>query len=68
MAFAARYLTESRNQTLLDSHANFTTGNLAGAVLLEPASRLIWICNSIAFQEAFSVLALFLNARFRLPN
>src|ERR1043165_2472927 len=73
--FAARFLTESRDVTAhaaagepprrsseavwrVISHAN------------EPSSRLIWIyAVSIgAFQGSFSVLALFLNARFQVTE
>jgi MFS family permease len=70
--FAARYLTESRE------HA--TTGEaprksrVAAWQIIsrsgEPSSRLIWIyAISIgAFQGSFSVLALFLNARFQVTE
>jgi MFS family permease len=75
MIFVARYLKESRD---------FTEQPPAGEVLRtssqailrvvsharEPSSRLIWIyAISIgAFQGSFSVLALFLNARFQVTE
>ena len=70
--FAARYLTESR--------VHVTTGEaprksrVAAWQIIsrsgEPSSRLIWIyAISIgAFQGSFSVLALFLNARFQVTE
>lgn len=73
MAFAARYLTESRNPA---DHAptdepRKTSRQAIWRVIShsgEPSSRLIWIyAISIgAFQGSFSVLALFLNARFQV--
>jgi MFS family permease len=75
MIFAARYLTESRD---------FSEQPQAGEVLRtssqaiwrvishssEPSSRLIWIYAIAigAFQGSFSVLALFLNARFQVTE
>ncbi|HKO42396.1 MAG TPA: MFS transporter [Pyrinomonadaceae bacterium] len=72
MAFAARYLTESRNPEDHDaSQPRRTSRQAAWSVIShsgEPASRLIWIyAISIgAFQGSFAVLALFLNARFQV--
>ncbi|PWT88601.1 MAG: hypothetical protein C5B55_12800, partial [Blastocatellia bacterium] len=75
MAFAARYLTESRDAT---EHAHSdeprpTSRQAIWRVIShssEPSSRLIWIyAISIgAFQGSFSVLALFLNARFQVTE
>ena len=75
MVFAARYLKESRD---------FTEQPQAGEILStsrqaiwrvmsharEPSSRLIWIYAIAigAFQGSFSVLALFLNARFQVTE
>jgi MFS family permease len=73
MAFAARYLTESRNPN--DHIATDEPRKTSRQAILrvishssEPSSRLIWIyAISIgAFQGSFSVLALFLNARFQV--
>src|SRR5437867_10774118 len=73
MAFAARYLTESRdpNDHIATGEPRKTSRQAIWRVLShssEPASRLIWIyAISIgAFQGSFSVLALFLNARFQV--
>jgi MFS family permease len=72
--FAARYLTESRDAT---DHATSepprTSRQVAWRVITnssEPASRLIWIYAIAigAFQGSFSVLALFLNARFQVTE
>lgn len=76
IAFAARFLTESRDAS---EHAP-----IAGEVKLtsrqalwrvvshssEPSSRLIWIYAIAmgAYQGSFSVLALFLNARFQVTE
>lgn len=76
IAFAARYLTESRDATEHESHAGQTrrtSRQVIWRVLShssEPSSRLIWIyAVSIgAFQGSFSVLALFLNARFQVTE
>ncbi len=76
IAFAARYLTESRD---LSEHAPVegeVTRSSREAIWRvvshssEPSSRLIWIyAISIgAFQGSFSVLALFLNARFQVTE
>ena len=75
MIFVARYLKESRD---------FTEKPQAGEIIQtsrqaiwrvishasEPASRLIWIYAIAigAFQGSFSVLALFLNARFQVTE
>ena len=74
IAFAARYLTESRDATEHESHAGETrrtSRQVIWRVLShssEPSSRLIWIyaISMGAFQGSFSVLALFLNARFQV--
>jgi MFS family permease len=75
MIFAARYLTESRNPS--DHHnegeIRQTPRQAIGRVLShssEPASRLILIYAIAigAFQGSFSVLALFLNARFQVTE
>jgi MFS family permease len=71
--FAARYLTEPRDATERAA-AGVAPRRSAEAVWRvisqpsEPSSRLIWIyAISIgAFQGSFSVLALFLNARFQV--
>jgi MFS family permease len=75
MAFAARYLTESRdpNDHIATDEPRKTSRQAIWRVLShsrEPASRLIWIyAISIgAFQGSFSVLALFLNARFQVTE
>ncbi len=75
MIFVARYLKESRDFT--EPHAlgekRPTSRQAIWRVIShssEPASRLIWIyAISIgAFQGSFSVLALFLNARFQVTE
>ena len=73
MAFAAKYLTESRdpNDHVATDEPRKTSRQAIWRVLSnssEPSSRLIWIyAISIgAFQGSFSVLALFLNARFQV--
>ncbi len=75
MAFAARYLTESRDPA---DHADTgeprrTSRQAVWGVISrssEPASRLIWIYAIAigAFQGSFSVLALFLNVRFQVTE
>jgi len=73
MAFAARYLTESRdpNDHIATNEPKKTSRQAIWRVIShssEPSSRLIWIyAISIgAFQGSFSVLALFLNVRFQV--
>ena len=73
MAFAARYLTESRdpNDHIATDEPKKTSRQAIWRVIShssEPPSRLIWIyAISIgAFQGSFSVLALFLNVRFQV--
>jgi MFS family permease len=75
MAFAARYLTESRdpNDHIATDEPRKTSRQAIWHVIShssEPASRLIWIyAISIGgFQGSFSVLALFLNARFQVTE
>ncbi|HSD45048.1 MAG TPA: MFS transporter [Pyrinomonadaceae bacterium] len=76
IVFAARYLTESRNP---DDHVHVegeerrTSRQIIWRVIShsgEPSSRLIWIYAIAmgAFQGSFSVLALFLNARFQVTE
>jgi MFS family permease len=75
MIFAWRYLTESR-EVIAHSATDVAprkSREAAWSVLAqpsEPSSRLIWIyAISIgAFQGSFSVLALFLNARFQVTE
>lgn len=75
IAFAARYLTESREpiehspteeKRLTSRQAIWSIISNASA----PSSRLIWIYAIAigAFQGSFSVLALFLNARFQVTE
>src|SRR4030095_4283798 len=73
--FAARYLTESRvvNEPAKEGEENRTSLQAIWRVMShssEPASRLIWIYAIAigAFQGSFSVLALFLNARFQVTE
>jgi MFS family permease len=73
MAFAAKYVTESRdpNDHIATGEPRKTSRQAMWRVIShssEPASRLIWIyAISIgAFQGSFAVLALFLNARFQV--
>jgi MFS family permease len=73
--FAARYLTESRdpNDHAPSDEPRPTSRQAIWRVIShsgEPSSRLIWIyAISIgAFQGSFSVLALFLNARFQVTE
>ena len=75
MIFAARYLTESRdlNEQAPTGEAPRTSRQAIWHVIShssEPASRLIWIYAIAigAFQGSFSVLALFLNARFQVTE
>src|SRR6185503_321532 len=75
MAFAARYLTESRvvSEPSTTGEAPRTSRQAIWRVIShssEPASRLIWIYAIAigAFQGSFSVLALFLNARFQVTE
>lgn len=76
IAFAARYLTESRDLTEHPSsvgEVRRTSRQVIWRVIShssEPASRLIWIYAIAigAFQGSFSVLALFLNARFQVTE
>jgi MFS family permease len=76
IGFAARYLTESRDPHEHESHAGATRRTPRQVIWRvishssEPSSRLIWIyAISIgAFQGSFSVLALFLNARFQVTE
>jgi MFS family permease len=76
IVFAAKYLTESRNP---DDHVHVegeerrTSRQIIWRVIShsgEPSSRLIWIyaISMGAFQGSFSVLALFLNARFQVTE
>jgi len=75
MIFAWRYLTESRDlsEQAPADEVRPTSRQAIWRVIShssEPASRLIWIyAISIgAFQGSFSVLALFLNARFQVTE
>ena len=75
MAFAARYLTESRevSEPLPTGEVSRTSRQAIWRVIShssEPSSRLIWIYAIAigAFQGSFSVLALFLNARFQVTE
>ena len=76
IGFAARYLTESRDLTEhapVEGEVRRTSREAIWRVVShssEPSSRLIWIyAISIgAFQGSFSVLALFLNARFQVTE
>jgi MFS family permease len=75
IAFAARYLTESRdlNEQVPAGEVRRTSRQAIWRVIShssEPASRLIWIYAIAigAFQGSFSVLALFLNARFQVTE
>jgi MFS family permease len=75
MIFVARYLKESRDFTE-KPHAGEIVQTSRQAIwrvvshASEPASRLIWIYAIAigAFQGSFSVLALFLNARFQVTE
>lgn len=76
IAFAARYITESRDladHAPIEGEVRRTSREAIWRVIThsrEPSSRLIWIyAISIgAFQGSFSVLALFLNARFSVTE
>lgn len=76
MIFAARYLKESRDLSEQQPQAGEVRRTSQQAIwrvmshASEPSSRLIWIyAISIgAFQGSFSVLALFLNARFQVTE
>jgi MFS family permease len=76
IAFAARYITESRNladHAPVEGEVRRTSREAIWRVIThssETSSRLIWIyAISIgAFQGSFSVLALFLNARFNVTE
>ena len=72
--FAARYLTESRDTSEHATGAAPRKSRQAAWQVIshssEPSSRLIWIYAIAigAFQGSFSVLALFLNARFQVTE
>ena len=74
--FAARYLTESRNPSdhvLIEGEKKLTSRQAIWRVVShssETSSRLIWIYAIAmgAYQGSFSVLALFLNARFQVTE
>jgi MFS family permease len=75
IAFAARYLTESRelSEPLPTGEVRRTSRQAIWRIIShssEPSSRLIWIYAIAigAFQGSFSVLALFLNARFEVTE
>ena len=75
IAFVARYLTESRdpNEQAPTGEVRRTSRQAIWRVIShssEPSSRLIWIYAIAigAFQGSFSVLALFLNARFEVTE
>jgi MFS family permease len=76
IAFAARYLRESRDvseHSPVEGEVRRTSREAAWYVIShssEPSSRLIWIYAVAigAFQGSFSVLALFLNARFQVTE
>jgi MFS family permease len=76
IAFATRYLTESRNladHAPVEGEVKRTSRETMWRVIShsgEPSSRLIWIYAIAmgAFQGSFSVLALFLNARFQVTE
>jgi MFS family permease len=76
IGFAARYLTESRDlseHVLVEGEVRRSSREAIWRVIShsgEASSRLIWIyAISIgAFQGSFSVLALFLNARFQVTE
>jgi MFS family permease len=75
MIFVARFLKESRDlsEQPPEGEVRPTSGQAIWRVIShasEPSSRLIWIyAISIgAFQGSFSVLALFLNARFQVTE
>jgi len=76
IAFAARYLTESRDpkdHVHPEGEERRTSRQIILRVIShssEPSSRLIWIYAIAmgAFQGSFSVLALFLNYRFQVTE
>ena len=76
IAFAARFLTESRDlseHALIEGEKKLTSRQAIWRVVShtsEPSSRLIWIYAIAmgAYQGSFSVLALFLNARFQVTE
>src|SRR5207248_9660964 len=75
MLFAWRYLNESRDATVHAATGEAPRRSRQAAWLIisrssEPSSRLIWIYAIAigAFQGSFSVLALFLNARFQVTE
>lgn len=75
IAFVARYLTESRDPSehAVTGEARRTSRQAIWHVIShssEPSSRLIWIYAIAigAYQGSFSVLALFLNARFQVTE
>lgn len=76
IAFAARYLTESRDLTEhvpVEGEKNLTSRQAIWQVIShssEPSSRLIWTYAIAmgAYQGSFAVLALFLNARFQVTE
>src|SRR5215510_10867394 len=75
IAFAARYLSESRDKAEHEhtGEVRQTSRQAIWRVIShssEPSSRLIWIYAIAigAFQGSFSVLALFLNARFQVTE
>src|ERR1044071_5093406 len=75
IAFATRYLTESRDasEQAPTGEVRRTSRQAIWRVIThssEPSSRLIWIYAIAigAFQGSFSVLALFLNARFQVTE
>src|SRR5213080_3901877 len=75
MLFAWRYLNESRDATVHASSGEAPRKSRQAAWQIishssEPSSRLIWIYAIAigAFQGSFSVLALFLNARFQVTE
>lgn len=76
IAFAARYLTESRNprdHVPVEGEERRTSRQVILRVIShsgEPSSRLIWIYAIAmgAYQGSFAVLALFLNARFQVTE
>ena len=76
IAFAARYLKESRNvgeHAPIEGEVRRSSREAMWRIVShssEPSSRLIWIYAVAigAFQGSFSVLALFLNARFQVTE
>ena len=76
IAFAARYLTESRDASehvTVEGEKKLTSREALLQVIThssEPSSRLIWIYAIAmgAYQGSFALLALFLNARFQVTE